>query len=164
MRFIDKIKLKVNKSKYIIVYTFDKDKTISVDLGVKEHNLIKLESKGRTIDYNSDHIFYINGNPSVVVNTDSPTSGSPLDWTNNTDFTSEDFYNALEQSVSRDIIREINDSDKEIKTLMLLVGASIVATFVGVYLINGWIEAIATNVDEIKATIELLEGTMRGGY
>lgn len=156
MKLKDKLKLKFNKNKCLLVYYYTADKKMVETVVKPKDGKFIIEGEGYIV--NSDNI-YMKG--SIPFSVYYQGTAEPIDIIKDgksSELSSKDFYNAIEANVVKEIIRSSESDDKHILYYALAGGIiSVLAVGIGVYMIMGEIGGLMETIEEMQESIKTLQ-------
>lgn len=163
MTFRERMLLLFNKNKVIKVVLFHKDKRVTSHIVKPEDAMFKIGDRQFTIE--PEKVFYDKGLPTIIYNSEDPTAGDPMKWESQSAISSREFYDAMEEKVSRDIIRYASEGDDKLQnTLLMGAGIVIVAMAIGFYFLFGEIQTMAETLQEYQPVLDgIKDRVIEGG-
>lgn len=156
MTFKERMRLIFQKSKCVKVFLYHKDMRVTEHVVIPEDGKIAINGKGYVID--STRVFAHKGIPSLAYAEETAEPINPLDISKSSKLSSKDFYNAIENTVIQDVIKQSQETDDTAKYAIVGGLISLLAVGAGAYFISEMIGELFVEIENLKETIELMNG------
>lgn len=117
------------KGQSMRVYLYHDDKRLTEHIVKRPSNHNPYVTIGEShYVVNAEKVFYYDGLPTCAYYSNDPDGVQPLEKSQQSDLTANDLYNAMEEKVSRDIIRYASNNDDDLKRFVMIgAGVSVLA-------------------------------------
>lgn len=151
------LKEKLGRGRTFQAIIFYPDRSVKVrKIEIGTENFIDAETD-RKYYIDEDRTYVWDGRPTAIYHYDNPQPINPYNIEDT--ISSAKVHDAIEEEVTKNIIRHTTGSDDEIKKLVLLIGGGIAAVNIGAaYMIIQKLEKVPEILDMLDKVMKVLEG------